>query len=87
MTLKTIKIMQNLKGFLSKTDPLELHDEPIHPLNPAFDNRVRATVAALRNGESRKSLLESEGSIVVREAESYLRGEPVLRIRQFGNER
>jgi hypothetical protein len=79
-----MRTTQNIRGFPSKTDPDGSHDEPIHPLNTAFESRVSAAVDALSHGADRRELIEEHGSVVVREAESYLRGDPVLRIRQFG---
>ena len=58
-------------------------DEPIHPLNHAFDDRVKVAVNAFRSGAKRQDLVVVHGHIVVEQAEAYLRGEPVLRIRQF----
>ena len=62
-------------------------DEPIHPLNRAFDVRVKLAVNAFRSGTKRQDLVVVHGHIVVEQADAYLRGEPVLRIRQFGSER
>ena len=62
-------------------------DEPIHPLNRAFDVRVKVAVNAFRGGAQRQDLVVVHGHIVVDQAEAYLRGEPVLRIRQFGKVR
>jgi len=62
-------------------------DEPIHPLNHAFDVRVKVAVNAFRGGAQRQDLVVVHGHIVVDQAEAYLRGEHVLRIRQFGKVR
>jgi hypothetical protein len=66
---------------------LDEQDELIHPLNNAFDSRVKVAVNAFRGGAQRQDLVMVHGHIVVDQAEAYLRGEPVLRIRQFGKVR